>query len=155
MPCVRIIASPEPSQYQLTFFSSIVLTQLIGAPLYFFDRNLFYSYMAVTKQSFALLSMSVTQWWGPTVMRISGDASVAGQIHQTEDGRVEFSFPERIVLIANHQVRTSRCLKVPTGAPSFSGRELTCWFRSTRTGSTSGGPDTRITRRCMATSTSF
>jgi 1-acyl-sn-glycerol-3-phosphate acyltransferase len=82
------------------------MTQLIGSPLYWYDRDMYYKYMAHTKQSFALLSMSVTEWWGPTVIRISGDASVAGQIRQTEDGRVQFSFPDRLVLIANHQIYT-------------------------------------------------
>jgi hypothetical protein len=60
--------------------------------------------MALTKQSFALFITTLTQWWGPTTIRISGDASVADQIRKTDDGLVEFSFPERIVMIANHQV---------------------------------------------------
>ncbi|CAI4212889.1 unnamed protein product [Parascedosporium putredinis] len=85
---------------------AIFLTQLIGSPLYLYDQDMFYAYMALTKQSFALVTMSITQWWGPTVVRISGDTSVAGQIHLTKDGRVEFSFPERIVLVANHQIYT-------------------------------------------------
>jgi hypothetical protein len=46
----------------------------------------------------------MTQWWGPTTIRSSGDASVADQIRKTDDGLVEFAFPERIVMIANHQV---------------------------------------------------
>jgi lysocardiolipin and lysophospholipid acyltransferase len=62
--------------------------------------------MALTKQAFALTTTTMTQWWGPTVIRISGDASVADQIRQTPDGRVEFSFPQRLVLIANHQIYT-------------------------------------------------
>lgn len=86
-----------------------MLTQLIGAPLYWIDRDLFYSYMAVTKESFGILAVTVTHWWGATVMRISGDESVAGQIRKTADGRVEFDFPERLVLIANHQVRLRTC----------------------------------------------
>jgi lysocardiolipin and lysophospholipid acyltransferase len=62
--------------------------------------------MALTKQSFGLLLTTGTHWWGPTVIRISGDASVAGQIKQMPDGLVEFSFPERMVMIANHQIYT-------------------------------------------------
>ena len=85
----------------------IHLTQLIGAPLYWINRELYYSYMAVTKQSFALTTITMTYWWGPTVIRISGDASVAGQLRKTEDGRAEFAFPERMILIANHQVLTA------------------------------------------------
>lgn len=63
--------------------------------------------MAVTKESFGLLITTLTHWWAPTVIRISGDASVAGQLSLTPDGRVECAFPDRMVMIANHQVR--RC----------------------------------------------
>src|SRR6266566_6615206 len=84
---------------------SIHISQWIGAPLYWVNRDLFYAYMAWTKQLFGLLITTMTHWWGPSIIRISGDASVAGQITQAPDGRVQFSFPERLVLIANHQVR--------------------------------------------------
>ena len=60
--------------------------------------------MAMTKRSFALTTTVMTQIWGPTMIRVSGDASVAGQIKPTPDGGVEFNFPERLVMIANHQV---------------------------------------------------
>jgi hypothetical protein len=85
--------------------SRIVTTQFIGAPLYWINKDLYYAYMALTKQSFGIFVTTLTQWWAPTVVRISGDASVAGQIKRTEDGRVELHFPGRLVLIANHQVR--------------------------------------------------
>lgn len=84
----------------------IHITQWIGLPLYVINRDLFYWYMAMTKQSFGLLITYITKWWGPTTIRVSGDASMAGQIKQTPDGRVEFNFPERMVLIANHQIYT-------------------------------------------------
>lgn len=60
--------------------------------------------MAMTKRSFAITTTFMTNIWGPTTIRISGDESVAGQIKATADGGVEFNFPERMVLIANHQV---------------------------------------------------
>lgn len=84
--------------------NSIVATQVLGAPLYWIDRDLYYAYMAITKESFLLLITTITQWSGPTLMRISGDESVSGQIRKTADGRVEYCFPDRIVMIANHQV---------------------------------------------------
>ncbi|AEO56704.1 hypothetical protein MYCTH_2301905 [Thermothelomyces thermophilus ATCC 42464] len=62
--------------------------------------------MSLTKRSFGLLITTMTHWWGPTTIRISGDASVADQIRKTEDGLVEFSFPERMIMIANHQIYT-------------------------------------------------
>jgi hypothetical protein len=60
--------------------------------------------MSMTKRWFAVTTTFVTQVWGPTTIRISGDESVAGEIRPTEDGGVQFSFPERLVMIANHQV---------------------------------------------------
>jgi hypothetical protein len=60
--------------------------------------------MAMTKRSFGLTITLMTQIWGPTTIRISGDDSVAGQIKLQPDGVVRFEFPERLVLIANHQV---------------------------------------------------
>ncbi|KAL1302467.1 hypothetical protein AAFC00_002859 [Neodothiora populina] len=80
--------------------------QLLGLPLYFYNRDYFYAYMAVTKQYFGLLATVGTQWWSPTVIRVSGDSSVSGQLKQLADGRLELDFPERIVLIANHQIYT-------------------------------------------------
>ncbi|KAG7117620.1 putative acyltransferase like protein [Verticillium longisporum] len=85
---------------------AIGTTQFLGAPLYYIRRDLYYAYMALTKQSFALLTTTMTQWWGPTKIRISGDASVAHQMRQQPDGMVEFDFPERLVLVANHQIYT-------------------------------------------------
>jgi lysocardiolipin and lysophospholipid acyltransferase len=39
------------------------------------------------------------------MVRISGDESVKGQLRKTKDGRLECDFPDRMVMIANHQVR--------------------------------------------------
>lgn len=83
---------------------SIFVTQFFGAPLYWYNKDLYYAYMALTKQSFGILVTTLTQWWSPTVVRISGDASVAGQLRKTSDGRVECHFPDRMVMIANHQL---------------------------------------------------
>lgn len=85
---------------------SIHVTQLLGTPLYLINRDLYYSYMALTKQSFGLLIITLTQWFSPTIVRVSGDESVKGQLRQTEDGRLQLDFPERLVMIANHQIYT-------------------------------------------------
>lgn len=85
--------------------SRIVATQFFGVPLYWLNRDLYYAYMALTKQSFGIFVTTLTQWWAPTPVRVSGDASVAGQIKKAKDGRVQLDFPERVVLIGNHQVR--------------------------------------------------
>lgn len=41
------------------------------------------------------------------MVRISGDASVSGQLRKTADGRLECHFPDKMVMIANHQVRSN------------------------------------------------
>ncbi|PSR82649.1 acyltransferase-domain-containing protein [Coniella lustricola] len=85
---------------------AINITQFVGAPLYWINRDLYYAYMALTKESFGLLIVTMTKVWGPTTIRISGDESVAGEITRAPDGRVEFDFPDRMVMIANHQIYT-------------------------------------------------
>ena len=89
----------------LTPSISILITQLIGAPLYFYNKDYYYAWMAVTKQHFGLVVTTMTYWWAPVKMRISGDESVRGQLRKTEDGTLECDFPERMLLIANHEVR--------------------------------------------------
>ncbi|KAF2005510.1 acyltransferase-domain-containing protein [Amniculicola lignicola CBS 123094] len=84
----------------------IFITQLTGAPLYFYNKDLFYAWMAMTKQQFGITLTTMTNWWAPVKMRVSGDESVRGQMRKTEDGRLECDFPERMVLISNHQIYT-------------------------------------------------
>ncbi|RAH83917.1 putative acyltransferase [Aspergillus japonicus CBS 114.51] len=85
---------------------AILATQVIGSPLYLISKDYYYAYMAYTKQSFGLVITALTQWGCPTVVRVSGDKSVRNQIHLAEDGRLRTDFPERLVMIANHQVYT-------------------------------------------------
>ncbi|KAI1822747.1 acyltransferase-domain-containing protein [Xylaria intraflava] len=95
--------------FTLYFGSGILtihLSQILGAPLYFINREFYYAYMSLTKACFGLLITTMTQWWAPTLIRVSGDASVGGQLGLTPDGRIECAFPERMVLIANHQIYT-------------------------------------------------
>ena len=62
--------------------------------------------MAFTKQSWGLLTMTMTQWWAPTVVRVSGDSTMRGQLLRDIDGSLLCDFPDRMVLIANHQIYT-------------------------------------------------
>lgn len=75
----------------------IHLTQILGSPLYFFNKDYYYAYMALTKQSFGLLMTTMCQWFSPTLIRVSGDASIRGQLKQTNDRRLETTFPERLI----------------------------------------------------------
>lgn len=84
----------------------IVATQLVGAPLYFISKNYYYAYMAMTKQCFGILITTITQWGAPTLVRVSGDESVKGQLSLTSDGRLRTMFPDRLVFMANHLVYT-------------------------------------------------
>jgi lysocardiolipin and lysophospholipid acyltransferase len=85
---------------------AIHASQIIGSPLYFFNKDHYYSWMAMTKQNFGVLSTTLNQFWAPVTFRISGDKSVKGQIRINENGMLECDFPERHVLIANHQIYT-------------------------------------------------
>lgn len=89
-----------------TVIFSIHATQLLGSPLYFINRDYYYTYMALTKQSFGLLITTITAWFSATIIRVSGDKSVRGQFLQTGDGRLQTDFPERLVMVANHQIYT-------------------------------------------------
>lgn len=55
----------------------------------------------------ALMILFMTELWTTTRIHITGDESVRDQIRQLKDGKVEYNFPERLVLISNHQVRSS------------------------------------------------
>lgn len=127
----------------LLTWHSIVFTQFLGVPLYLINKNWYYAYMATTKESFGIFVTTLTNWWAPTVVRISGDASVAGQLRKTADGRVECDFPDRLVMMANHQV----CLS------SSRSNAPTKIYSSTQTGSTSGGYPIRTRPKCTAIST--
>lgn len=114
---------------------SLHMTQLLGSWLYFYDKQWFYAFMALTKQHYAILVITVQQWWSPLNVRVSWDKSVRGQIRQTEDGRLETDFPERLILIANHQVR-----RIQRHVSQGRGQKLKqCLSRSIPTGSTFGG----------------
>ncbi len=89
-----------------TVIFSIHATQLLGSPIYCINKDYYYAYMSLTKQSFGLLITTGTAWFSPTTVRVSGDRSVRGQLQQTEDGRLQTDFPERLVMIANHQIYT-------------------------------------------------
>lgn len=92
--------------YFLSGALAVNASQLLGSPLYLINKDWYNAWMAFTKQSFGLLTMTLTQCWAPTVMKISGDASVRGQLLKTMDGQLVCDFPERLVLIANHQIYT-------------------------------------------------
>lgn len=92
-----------------TFLSGVMAisaTQFLGAPLKMIDPEFYNAYMAFTKQSFGVLITTMTQWWSPTVVRVSGDTSIPKQLSKRPDGSLECKFPSRIVMMANHQLYT-------------------------------------------------
>ncbi|KAL8926105.1 MAG: hypothetical protein Q9172_001933 [Xanthocarpia lactea] len=98
---VRLLAALS---WTLLVCCVINTTQFLGCPLYFISKDYYYAYMSLTKQWFGVLIITMTQWFSPTTIRISGDSSVRGQLAKTKDGMLETRFPERLVLIANHQL---------------------------------------------------
>ncbi|KAI7084848.1 acyltransferase-domain-containing protein [Hortaea werneckii] len=92
-----------------TFLSGLLAisaSQFIGAPLKLVDPKFYDGYMAWTKESFAVLMTTITQWWSPTVIRVGGDESMKGQLYVMDDGTLKCNFPHRLVLMANHQLYT-------------------------------------------------
>lgn len=92
-----------------TFISGIMAisaSQFIGAPLRLIDAKFYEAYMAWTKESFAVLMTTITQWWAPTVVRVSGDDSMKGQLFQMDDGDLRCNFPHRLIMMGNHQLYT-------------------------------------------------
>lgn len=85
---------------------AILFTQAIGAPLYFYDKDWFYAWMAYTKRMFGILITTMTYWWAPVRMVVCGDSSMRGQMRLDGEGRLVCEFPERLVLVANHQIYT-------------------------------------------------
>ena len=106
MQAIRIIC------FGIYFFGSgifIHFAQLLGLPLYFISKDYFYAWMSLTKQYFGLLVTTMTQWWSPTVLRISADTSMSGTLKLKKDGStgmLEVDFGERVVLMSNHQIYT-------------------------------------------------
>ncbi|KAF2160600.1 hypothetical protein M409DRAFT_28986 [Zasmidium cellare ATCC 36951] len=92
-----------------TFLSGIMAisaSQFIGAPLKLIDPKFYEAYMAWTKESFAVLMTTITQWWAPTVVRVSGDESMKDQLYVMDDGTLKCNFPHRLILMGNHQLYT-------------------------------------------------
>ncbi|KAF2743823.1 1-acyl-sn-glycerol-3-phosphate acyltransferase gamma [Sporormia fimetaria CBS 119925] len=92
-----------------TFLSGVLAisaSQLLGAPLKMIDPVFYNGYMAYTKECFAILVTCLTQWWAPTVVRVSGDSSMLGQLSKKKDGSLQCNFANRMVLMANHQLYT-------------------------------------------------
>lgn len=105
-PLLQIIRAITSVGWAVGSCLVIHLTQFIGSPLYFWNKDYYYAWMALTKQSFVIILITVSQFFSPTVIRVSWDSSVRGQLHKATDGRLETSFPERLVLMANHQIYT-------------------------------------------------
>ncbi|KAF2672152.1 acyltransferase-domain-containing protein [Microthyrium microscopicum] len=92
-----------------TFLSGILAisaSQFLGAPLKAIDPKFYQTYMAYTKQSFGVLITTMTQWWSPTIVRVSGDKSIPKQLFLKKDGTLNCKFPKRLVMMANHQLYT-------------------------------------------------
>jgi 1-acyl-sn-glycerol-3-phosphate acyltransferase len=94
------------STYFLSGALAINLSQFLGSPLYLVNQDWYNAWIAFTKQSFGLLTMTLTQAFAPTKVVVSGDASIRGQLQVSSDGNLVLNFPHRIILMANHQIYT-------------------------------------------------
>ncbi|KAL8828030.1 MAG: hypothetical protein Q9191_002823 [Dirinaria sp. TL-2023a] len=103
----------DPTSRAITVGSQFALgtiainaAQFLGAPLALINQQWHDDWIAFNKQSWGLLITTMTNWWSPTLVRVSGGKSVRGQLHKTADGDLVCDFAERMVLIANHQIYT-------------------------------------------------
>ncbi|OAP55695.1 hypothetical protein AYL99_09847 [Fonsecaea erecta] len=94
------------STYFLSGALAINISQFLGAPLRAINEDWYNAWIAFTKQSFGLLTMTLTQTFAPTKVIVSGDKSVRGQLLKSTEGDLILDFPDRLVLIANHQIYT-------------------------------------------------
>ena len=86
--------------------ATIHITQYLGTPLYLINRDYYYAWMALSKQQYGVFVATLTAWFSPTPVWVSGDSSVAGQLKLSDNGALITDFPERMVMIANHQLYT-------------------------------------------------
>lgn len=82
----------------------VQVNQILGAPLYLYDKAWYYAWIARTKQQFGMLCVTIIQWFAPTTVVVSGDATTAARLKLGAYGRLETGFEERIILISNHQI---------------------------------------------------
>ena len=94
------------ASYFLSGAMAINASQFLGAPLQLVNKQWYNTWIAWTKESFGLLTMTMTQWWAPTIVKVSGDKSMRGQLTKNPDGTLRCLFPNRIVLVSNHQIYT-------------------------------------------------
>ncbi|GFF60499.1 acyltransferase [Aspergillus udagawae] len=81
----------------------MLLCQLITSPLFLLNKHAYNLYTVWAKGMVVLARIALTEYVCPCLIRVSGDVSVQGQIQLMSDGRLKTDFPERLVLIANHQ----------------------------------------------------
>lgn len=82
----------------------IQINQILGMPLYLYDKSWFYAWIARTKQQFAMVCVTIAQLFAPTRVVVTGDESTGHQIKSGTYGRVETGFNERMILMSNHQI---------------------------------------------------
>lgn len=108
-PAMQVLRILAFTLYFLLSCLAIHAAQLLGLPLYLLrNKDLFYAWMSLTKQYFGILATAGTQMWSPTIVRISGDKSMAGllKLKPARGGMLEVDFGERVVVMANHQIYT-------------------------------------------------
>lgn len=92
-----------------TFISGVLAisaSYILGVPLKSVDPKTYDMSRYRTEEAFAVLVNTITQFWAPTVIRVSGDESMKDQLYQMEDGTLRCNFPHRLILMANHQLYT-------------------------------------------------
>ncbi|CAJ0647930.1 9792_t:CDS:2 [Entrophospora sp. SA101] len=85
---------------------SVVLnfSQFLGLLLWPLPNDFFKNYIIHTQRCFGILLVSINQFFAPSNFIVTTDKSAKDIIKITRNNSVKLELPERIILIANHQI---------------------------------------------------
>jgi 1-acyl-sn-glycerol-3-phosphate acyltransferase len=85
--------------------AALNFSQFLSLLLWPFSHSYYHSYIKHTQRCFGILLVAINQFFAPSNFVITVDKSAAGVLKQSWNGaKVELDMPERLILIANHQI---------------------------------------------------
>ncbi|RIA82640.1 acyltransferase-domain-containing protein, partial [Glomus cerebriforme] len=85
--------------------AALNFSQFLSLLLWPFSHSYYHSYIKHTQRCFGILLVAINQFFAPSNFVITLDKSAKGVLKQSWNGaKVELDMPERLILIANHQI---------------------------------------------------
>ncbi|PKY48579.1 acyltransferase [Rhizophagus irregularis] len=85
--------------------AALNFSQFLSLLLWPFSHSYYQSYIKHTQRCFGILLVAINQFFAPSNFVITVDKSAKGVLKQSWNGaKVELDMPERLILIANHQI---------------------------------------------------